>query len=259
MKKIFEIRIIQRIFWLLAIIAVWMIMYNMGFFPKSALPNIREVIMELKEGIVEGDLLLQTYTSIIIIVKGLILGFIIALILTYLSLKFKVIASLVDTITVMANPLPGVALLPLIIVWFGIGESAIIAIIIHSVVWPLIVNLTVGFNSIPKNYKEYSKNMELSTFVFVKDILLFSALPYLFSGLKIGWARAWRALISAEMIFGTIGTVGGLGVYIYKQRSFANTPGIFAGMIIIIVIGVVVEEVIFKVLEDLTIKKWGME
>ena len=75
--------------------------------------------------------------------------------------------------------------------------------------------------------------------------------------MKIGWARAWRALISAEMVFGAVGSKGGIGWYLLNQRTFMDTSGLFAGIILVILIGIFVEDVVFGAIESRTLKKWG--
>lgn len=77
-------------------------------------------------------------------------------------------------------------------------------------------------------------------------------------GLKSGWARAWRALIAAEMIFGTTGALGGLGWDIYIKRSYLDMPGMLATLIVLMVIGILIEDLLFKFIENKTIKKWGV-
>ena len=181
-----------------------------------------------------------------------------AVILSSLSILFKSFRGLVDTLVSIAHPLPGIALLPLIILWFGAGEISIIFIIVHSVVWPLVLNLLSGFKAIPKIYKQVGNNYGLNSFKIIRYIMIPASLPYFLTGMRISWARAWRALISAEMIFGAAGGKGGLGWFIFKNRVFMDTNGIFAGLIVIVVIGMLVEDLIFNKLEKVTIKKWGM-
>ena len=175
-----------------------------------------------------------------------------------ITLRGNEVLKPVETLVSIAHPLPGIALLPLIILWFGAGEISIIFIIVHSVVWPLVLNLLAGFKAIPKIYKQVGNNYGLNSLKIIRYIMLPASLPYFLTGMRISWARAWRALISAEMIFGAAGGKGGLGWFIFKNRVFMDTTGIFAGLIIIVVIGMLVEDLIFEKLEKVTIKKWGM-
>ena len=256
MTKVFKNIFIQRLLWIVLLLLVWEITVLLKLIPQSALPSIEDVCKELIKAITKGELLRQTFNSISIILKAMVISFIMALIIIYLSEISKIFKSFLDTVILILNPLPGVAILPLIMIWFGISENAILAIIVHAIVWPLIINLNTGLNDMPKVYREISMNLGLSSLKFIKDILLYSTMPFIISGFKIGWARAWRALISAEMIFGAVGSVGGIGIYIYRQRAFANPSGIFAGLIIVMVIGIFIEEVVFKFIENKTINKW---
>ena len=100
--------------------------------------------------------------------------------------------------------------------------------------------------------------MGLSMIRLIMDIYLPASLPSILSGLKVGWARAWRALISAEMIFGVSGAVGGLGWFIYVKRYQMDTAGTFAALVVIMIIGILIEHLLFNSLEKHTIRKWGM-
>lgn len=92
----------------------------------------------------------------------------------------------------------------------------------------------------------------------VRSILLPGAFPYILTGLRVGWARAWQASVAAEMVFGASGGEGGLGWFIYKKRFFMEIPSVFGGMIIIILIGLLVERLCFEEIELRTVRRWGM-
>jgi NitT/TauT family transport system permease protein len=93
----------------------------------------------------------------------------------------------------------------------------------------------------------------------VLQILVPAALPSILSGLKIGWAFAWRTLIAAELVFGTTSGSGGLGWFIYENKNVLDIPAVFAGLVTVIVFGLVVEGLIFRTLELATVRKWGMQ
>lgn len=239
-------------------LAVWELTAQLGPFPKAIFPSVLVILKTLGNSIASGEILLQTGFSLALILQGLLAGLLAAIIISSLAVGSKAVHGLVDTLTAIAHPLPGIALLPLIIIWFGTGTASIVVIIVHSVLWPMILNIMTGFKAIPTIYKEAGLNLGLSRFRIIKDIMIPASLPYVLSGLRIGWARAWRALISAEMIFGAVGLNGGLGWYIFRQRVFMDTPGIFAGLFVIVLIGIVVEDFFFAAIEERTIKKWGM-
>ncbi|AFL98702.1 ABC transporter permease [Desulfitobacterium dehalogenans] len=247
-----------RLFWIAVILAVWEITAQSGIFPEAIFPSLLVIAKALGNSVVSGEILLQTSFSLALILQGLLIGLLAAILASALAVSHKGVHGLVDTLTAIAHPLPGIALLPLIIIWFGTGTVSIIVIIVHSVIWPMILNIMAGFKAIPPIYKEAGLNLGLNHFHIIKDIMIPASFPYVLSGLRIGWARAWRALISAEMIFGAVGLNGGLGWYIFKQRVFMDTPGIFAGLFVIVLIGIVVEDFFFAAIEERTTKKWGM-
>ena len=240
------------------LIILWQIIYSTGKFSKLIFPSAFTILDSLYKSIVSGELIYQTIYSLELILKGLCIGLILAVILSSLAILFKPVSGLVETLVSIAHPLPGIALLPLIILWFGAGEIAIIFIIVHSVVWPLVLNLLAGFKSMPEIYKQVGHNYGLNSIKIIRHIMIPASLPYFLTGMKISWARSWRALISAEMVFGAAGGKGGLGWFIFKNRVFMDTAGIFAGLIVIVVIGMMVEDLIFDKLEKVTIKRWGM-
>lgn len=248
----------KRLFWTVILLAVWEISVKLSHISPLLFPSVEEVLKTLYQDLFHGDLLLQTFSSLEIIGIGMLLAAFFAILLSLLSFLHPIAEGLIDTITTIAHPLPGLALLPLIIIWFGTGDPAIIAIVVHSALWPLLLNILTGFSNTPSIYTDVGKNLSMSNTAVTLEIRLRYSLPYLISGLKIGWARAWRAFISAEMVFGAVGAKGGLGFYILNKRTFMDTAGLFAGIIVIVIIGILVEDIFFSFIEKRTTGKWGM-
>jgi len=122
----------------------------------------------------------------------------------------------------------------------------------------MLLNIIGGFDSVPVIYKEVGKSIGLKGIKLITGVYIPASVPSILTGFKMGWSRAWRALISAEMVFGATGAVGGLGWDIYTKRSYLDMPGMFASLLVIMAVGVIVEDIIFKRIEKGTIKKWGM-
>lgn len=253
-----ENKYIQRIFWIIVLAVFWQLTTVSGIFSEMIFPGLDQIFLSLWESLSDGTLIKQLFFSLSIIFQGLLLSTAAAIVLSVVSYFSKTAASLIDTLTALAHPLPGIALMPLILIWFGSGRTAILMVIIHSVLWPLILNISTGFNSIPDVYNLIAQNYRLNKFQFLIKILIPASLPYFISALKIAWARSWRALISAEMLFGAINSLGGIGWFIFQKRVFFDLPGVFAGIIVIIIIGITVEDFIFSRFEKATVKKWGM-
>ncbi|HYE81533.1 MAG TPA: ABC transporter permease subunit [Clostridia bacterium] len=248
----------RKILWIVLLLAVWQGLALSGRFSPLVFPGLGMIAGSLVNSLANGELIRETIYSIVLILEGLLIGMTLAAAMSIASVGSKWLRGLVETLTTLAHPLPGIALLPVIILWLGTGRSSVVFIIVHSVVWPLLLNMTAGFRAVPGIYKDTAQNFGVSGIVMFKDIYVPAALSFLISGLKIAWARAWRALISAEMIFGAVGGKGGLGWYIFKQRVFMDTAGIFSALLVIILIGIIVEEIVFDRVEAATIRKWGL-
>jgi NitT/TauT family transport system permease protein len=103
------------------------------------------------------------------------------------------------------------------------------------------------------------RNLGLSGGRFVVEILVPAAFPQILSGLRIGWAFAWRTLIAAELVFGVSARSGGPGWFIYTSRAQLETASVFAGLLTVILIGLLDEGVIFRTLTRITVQRWGQE
>ncbi len=251
-------KIFERFMWIGLLVLIWIIAVLLGDFSPLILPSPYKVLQALLKGFTEGILGKQILISIVLVFAGMSIGTLIALAFLFLAVSSRIGDSLVTTLTAVFHPLAGIALLPVVILWFGTGALSIIFIIIHSVVWPMVTNLLMGYRSIPEPYKIVGRNYQLSSFKMFFNITLPGSFPYILAGLKISWARAWRALISAEMIFGAVFGSGGVGWFIFSKRVFMDTPGMFAGIVVVIIIGVLIEDFVFGVIESRTVRRWGM-
>jgi len=247
-----------KIMWIFLFLIGWELLVKFNFLNPLIFPSIEAIFAALWIDIKNLSILWQTLFSLKLIFYGILIGVVVAVFLAGISTISPVLNSFVETLVEIAHPLPGIALLPIVIMAVGVNETSIIIIIIHSVLWPLTLNLMMGFKAIPKIYLQVAQNYELSYFATIKKVLLPASVPQFISGLKIAFARAWRAVISAEMVFGAVGGDGGIGWYIFKKRVFMDSAGMYAGLLVIIFIGILMEEIILKKLEKMTLLKWGI-
>lgn len=207
--------------------------------------------------VANGELLDRVWLSLVVLLQGYLAGVVLAFLLTTLAVSTQIGRDLLSTLTAMFNPLPAIALLPLALLWFGLGSGSLVFVLVHSVLWPLSLNIFAGFQSVPDTLRMAGRNYGLKGMRYVLQILVPAALPSILSGLKIGWAFAWRTLIAAELVFGASSGRGGLGWYIFQNRNELYTDRVFAGLALVIVIGLIVENVIFTTIERITIRRWG--
>ena len=223
------------------------------------LPGFVQTAQAFVSGVASGELLDRVRISLAVLLQGYVAGIAAAFVLTALAASTRVGRDLLETLTSMFNPLPAIALLPLALLWFGLGKGSLIFVIVHAVLWPLALGAYAGFQSVPETLRMAGRNYGLSGLRLVLHILVPAALPSILSGLKIGWAFAWRTLIAAELVFGATSGKGGLGWYIFQNRNELYTDKVFAGLAVVILIGLLVENLVFDSLERVTVKRWGMQ
>ncbi|AZO80999.1 MULTISPECIES: ABC transporter permease subunit [unclassified Bosea (in: a-proteobacteria)] len=222
------------------------------------LPTFLATVQALVEGLASGELIERARLSLIVLAQGYAAGLTLAFLLTTLAISTQIGRDLLSTLTAMFNPLPAIALLPLALLWFGLGSGSLIFVLIHSVLWPVALNTFAGFQGVPETLRMAGRNYGLTGLRYVFGILVPAALPAILSGLKIGWAFAWRTLIAAELVFGASSGRGGLGWYIFQNRNELYTDKVFAGLLLVILIGLTVENLVFAAIEKTTIRRWGM-
>jgi NitT/TauT family transport system permease protein len=189
------------------------------------------------QGIWSGELIAKTAISLSVLLRGYLLGVVLAFVLTSLAVSTRFGRDLLSMLTAMFNPLPSIALLPLALLWFGLGTGSLLFVLVHSVLWPLALNTYSGFQSVPETLRMTGRNYGLKGLRHVLLILVPAALPSILAGLRVGWAFAWRTLIAAELVFGASSGNGGLGWYIFQNRNELYTDRVFAGLAAVIVIG----------------------
>jgi NitT/TauT family transport system permease protein len=222
-------------------------------------PTFSATLEALWEGIDKGGLLGRAAFSVRVLLMGYASGIALAALLTAFAVSSRVGTDLLETLTSMFNPLPAIALLPLALLWFGLGTPSLMFVMVHSVLWPVALNTHSGFTAVSKTLRMVGQNCGLSGLGYVCNILIPAAFPSILTGLKIGWAFAWRTLIAAELVFGVSSGQGGLGWFIYENKNMLEVPSVFAGLFTVILIGLAVENLVFRNIESRTVRRWGMQ
>jgi NitT/TauT family transport system permease protein len=223
------------------------------------LPSFTQAARAFAGGVASGELIAKARISLALLLQAYLLGVACAFALTALAASTRLGRDLLSTLTAMFNPLPAIALLPLALLWFGLGKASLVFVLVHSVLWPLALATYAGFQGVPETLRMAGRNYGLRGLRFVLLILVPSALPAILSGLRIGWAFAWRTLIAAELFFGASSGKGGLGWYIFQNRNELYTDKVFAGLACVILIGLLVESLGFDNLERVTVRRWGVQ
>jgi len=249
---------LRKAFILIAIAAAWQ-GYASYLNNPLLVPSFSATLEAFQTGILSGDIPQKVVNSVWLLLKGYVLGLVLAMLFTALAMLSRLGNDLLETLTSAFNPLPAIALLPLALIWFGLGDISIIFVLVHSVLWAVALNTHSGFRSVSNTLRMVGRNYGLNGPRFILKILIPAAFPSILTGLKIGWAFAWRTLIAAELVFGVSSGKGGLGWYIYENKNMLDIPAVFAGLLTVILIGLIVENLVFRNIEAATIRKWGMQ
>src|SRR5476651_1929575 len=257
-EKIYNQAWLRKIAILVVLAAAWEI-YGRWLDNPLLVPPFSEAMRALIADVSNGTIPSRALSSIQVLLIGFTTGTILAGLLTVFAISTRIGTDFLETMTAMFNPLPAIALLPLALIWFGLGNGSLVFVLIHSVLWPVALNTHSGFKSVSNTLRMVGRNYGLRGLPYVARILIPAAFGSILTGLKIGWAFAWRTLIAAELVFGVSSGSGGLGWYIYENKNELEIPNVFAGLFTVIVIGLLVENVIFRTIEARTVRKWGMQ
>jgi NitT/TauT family transport system permease protein len=220
---------LRKTFILCTIAAGWQL-YAMYLNNPLLVPTFTATLEAFQAGVASGDLPEKVVNSVVLLLKGYVIGLALAMVFTALAMMSRLGNDLLETLTSAFNPLPAIALLPLALIWFGLGDISIIFVLVHSVLWAVALNTHSGFRSVSNTLRMVGRNYGLRGPRFIAKILIPAAFPSILTGLKIGWAFAWRTLIAAELVFGVSSGKGGLGWYIYENKNMLDIPAVFAGV-----------------------------
>jgi NitT/TauT family transport system permease protein len=249
---------IRRMFVLVLLGAIWQIYATYVNNPLT-FPKFSDVVGALVTDLLSGTLIARIGITMRVLLVGYAFGIALAGLITVIASTTRFGSDVLSTLTAMFNPLPAIALLPLALIWFGLGNFSLVFVIVHSVLWTVALNTHAGFTAVTETLRMAGRNFGLRGTSLVFGVLIPAALPSIIAGLKIGWAFAWRTLIAAELVFGASSGQGGVGWYIFESRNNLETANTFAGLLCVILIGLAVEMLIFRTLEMKTVRRWGMQ
>lgn len=150
---------------------------------------------------------------------------------------------------------PGIALIPLAILWFGLTNMTIISILILESIWVTMLNTWTAVKSVDQRLMDAARTMGVRGFPLFLRVLLPGSLPGIIAGYRLAFSRAWRILVAGEMLAG----VGdGLGFRIFEARQMFRADVVYGGILVIGFLGLLLERVILRTLEAVTVERWGM-
>ena len=270
-ERVINMDPVRKLSVLVFTVVAWEIYTRAAEINELMFPTFSATAKALVISLVDEGLLTNVWNSISLLLVGYCIGIAIAAVLVVLGVWTRFGNDLLTTLTAMLNPLPAIALLPLSMIWFGLGPQAIIFILLHSIIWPVALYTHSGFQGVSETLRMVGRNYGLKGLGYIFRILIPASFPSILTGLRIGWAYAWRTLIAAELVFGgqvqdTSGQLGaegsnagGLGWIIFANQMENQTPYVFAGLFTVIIVGILIENGVFRNVEDRTVRRWGMQ
>jgi NitT/TauT family transport system permease protein len=243
----------QAIFYT-GLIAVWALLAKLKVWPPYVFPTPQGVSQALWAGFADHSFWIAILVSMKRMLIGYALSVVLGMILGLGVASNKFLEETVGGLLVSLQSLPSICWLPLAVLWFGLSEKAILFVVVMGSLLSVTIAMETGRQQMPKIYGMAGRNLGARGFPLFWHVSLPASLPYIVSGLKQGWAFAWRSLISGEMIFVSLG----LGQLLMMGRDLNDMSQVIAVMILIIGIGSIVDGLVFKTVERRIQQKWGL-
>ena len=236
------------------LLAIWALLAKLKVWPPYVFPSPWGVLEALVAGFKDHSFWIAIAVSMKRMLLGYALSVVLGMVLGLGVASNKFLEETMGGLLVSLQSLPSICWLPLAVLWFGLTEKAILFVVVMGSLLSVTIAMETGRHQIPKIYKMAGRNLGARRFRLFWHVLLPASLPYIVSGLKQGWAFAWRSLISGEMIFVSLG----LGQLLMMGRDLNDMSLVIAVMILIIAIGYIVDGLVFKTIERRIQQKWGL-
>jgi ABC-type nitrate/sulfonate/bicarbonate transport system permease component len=238
----------------LTILVVWDLFYYFNQDLKWLIPSPLQTVSSFWQMVTDGTFLKLISVSIFNLIPPYIFAIICAVVLGTLMGVNKTVHKIFFPFLSAIYPVPSLAWLPFMILFLGFTREAIWFVIFVSSFMKIIYNVISGIQNVNIEYVLVAKNFGFSKTKIVFDVFLPSALPQIMTGLRVGFGSAWRSLIGAEML---VATIGGLGKFIWMSQWFFDFDKVMAGIVVISLVSIFIEQIVFRRLEKNTLVKWG--
>lgn len=236
------------------LIAVWVILAKLRVWPPYIFPTPWGVGEAMWAGFADHSFWIAIGVSMRRMLVGYGLSVVLGMILGLGIASSKFLEQTIGGLLVSLQSLPSICWLPMAVLWFGLTEKAILFVVVMGSLLSVTISMETGRKQLPKIYSMAGRNLGAKGFQLFLHVTLPASLPYIVTGLKQGWAFAWRSLISGEMIFVSLG----LGQLLMMGRDLNDMSQVIAVMILIIALGYIVDGLVFKTVEKRLQERWGL-
>jgi NitT/TauT family transport system permease protein len=244
------------ILFFVALAAIWAAIVHAKFWSPVLLPSPLSVWDYLVSASRDGSLLSASLVTLRRLLIGYAIGIAVGLPVGLLTASSTFVEDTIGVLALGLQTLPSVCWVPLALLWFGQTEGAMLFVVVMGTVWSVVIATDTGVRTIPPIYARAARTMGSNYFHKWTRVILPASLPYLVSGMKQGWAFAWRSLMAAE-IYVTILTGFGLGHLLHYGRELNAMDQVIGIMLVIIVIGLLADKILFSPWERFLHRRWG--
>jgi len=234
---------------------LWEIVARMEIFPQRLFPPLEEVASALVRLTAAGILPHHAMETVARLLTGFVLAAVVGVAIGIAMGRSRRAEDIFLPLVSICAPIPGLAYAPLFMLWFGLGDFSAVLLVAFVSAFPIIVNSWTGVKAVKEIWIRAAQAMGADDRRLFRLVILPGALPYVLTGLRLGLAQAWRILVAVEML---AAVPWGLGWLIFGAREFMNTDVMLAGIAVIGAIGLILENLVFKRLEEFTVVRWGM-
>lgn len=249
------LKILRQLVFYGLLIGAWQTLYSLKLWPPYLFPSPGQVLETLAAGFKDKSFLIGIGVSLKRLFWGYGISIIFGVTLGLLIGKIKVLDETVGGFFVGLQTLPSICWLPLAILWFGLNESAIIFVVIMGSLLSITIATDSGVKNIPPLYLRAGQNMGARGVQMFWNVVLPAAFPSILMGLKQGWSFAWRSLMAGEILFVSLG----LGHLLNVGRELNDMSQVIAVMALIIAIGLIMDLLVFGVVEKKVRVIWGLD
>jgi NitT/TauT family transport system permease protein len=239
----------------LAAAAVYEAMARSGYFAPALLPTLSTVAHALFASLADGSMIEHAAFTLYRVMFGFALAVVVGLPLGILMARFQRVEHFFLPLISALMPIPSFALVPLFMLWFGIGNLTTILVVFYAATFPMTFNTWSGVRSVNPLWLRAAGAMGADEHRLFWKVIIPGASPFIITGMRQAFLRSWIAVVGAEMI---AASDWGLGWVIFDAKEFLNTDIMLASLIVIGLIGFVFERFIFGSLERMTVLRWGM-
>jgi len=239
----------------LVVLAIWQAFALSGMFSTAMTPPLGSIAATMWGMLKDGTLLNNTLATITRVFIGLSISFSIAIPVGVLMARYWVAERIFNPVLSVLLPIPSLAWVPLFILWFGIGDRATIVVVIYASSFPMVYAVWTGVRAVNPIWLRAAIVMGADEATLFRKVIWPGALPYIITGLRLSFGRAWIGVIGGELL---ASPKLGLGEIIFDAKEFLNSGVMLATLVAIGVIGVFFERFVFQTLENVTVRRWGM-